>query len=526
MTRIIITIALVASTSLFAQPAYQTTPDWVSDDRPVSTGAALVDLDRDGWVDLVVSNGNDIARQSVAVYYNFGDGTLPPTPDWESEDRAYNGHLDIADVNGDGWPDVAVARLGAGSQNGTAARVFLNNMGTLSDHPDWESTEIANAFHVAFGDMNNDGRPDLAVATSWPYADPDAFANYVYLNVDGQLETDASWESDDTRGYVGVVWVDADGDGWLDLVFSGSNNDTWLYPNEGGALATTATWRTTDNPAQFGLMVTHGDVNGDGVRELFVTDNTQLYAGSGRFRQYNGVSGGYFATAPSWSFYGGYGSAIALVDVNADGLLDVATGAWWDSVRLFMNTGAGPAVLPHWSSSVSSVIEKIAFGDVDRDGLRYPTDRFAMRARPGQRLFELSHQPVERIESIVADGVALTSNQYTYDRTHGWVTVGVDASAEVRVAYVYSRKPDMAVTNWETTAGNHLYINTNAAAAFGDLDGDGVVTLEDYPDFANCLGGPGTAIESGCEPADSDLDGDADLADLARFTWALCVNDG
>ena len=51
----------------------------------VSTGAGLVDLDRDGWLDLVVANGNDMALQRLAVYYNRGDGTLPQTPDWQSE---------------------------------------------------------------------------------------------------------------------------------------------------------------------------------------------------------------------------------------------------------------------------------------------------------------------------------------------------------------------------------------------------------------------------------------------------------
>ncbi len=88
-----------------AQTPYHTTPDWTSADHEVSTGGALVDLDLDGWLDLVVSNGNDMAQQHVAVYYNQGDGTFPSWPDWESDDFAYNGHLDVADVNGDGLND-------------------------------------------------------------------------------------------------------------------------------------------------------------------------------------------------------------------------------------------------------------------------------------------------------------------------------------------------------------------------------------------------------------------------------------
>ena len=153
----------LAAGSVHAQEPFDSNPNWVSTDTQVSTGAALVDLDRDGWLDLVVANGNDISLQHLAVYYNRGDGTLPQTPDWQSDDTAYNGHLDVADVNGDGWPDVAVAVLGRFSTVGHAAKLYLNNQGVLSSTPDWQSDETSHAFGCAFGDVNNDGRPDLAV---------------------------------------------------------------------------------------------------------------------------------------------------------------------------------------------------------------------------------------------------------------------------------------------------------------------------------------------------------------------------
>ena len=47
----------------------------------------------------------------VNVYYNNGDGTLPTTASWQSNDFGYNGHLDIADVNGDGNIDIIDALM-------------------------------------------------------------------------------------------------------------------------------------------------------------------------------------------------------------------------------------------------------------------------------------------------------------------------------------------------------------------------------------------------------------------------------
>jgi hypothetical protein len=135
----------------------------------------------------------------------------------------------VADVNGDGWPDVAVSHLGEFNTFEPIAKLYLNNEGTLSSLPDWSAHIDGNAFGVDFGDMNNDGRPDLAVGTGWAYSPQRFYHNYVYLNVDGMLESTASWVSDDLNHYQGVLWVDGNEDGWLDLVGIGIGQQTKLY---------------------------------------------------------------------------------------------------------------------------------------------------------------------------------------------------------------------------------------------------------------------------------------------------------
>ncbi len=51
----------------------------------------------------------------------------------------------------------------------------------------------------------------------------------------------------------------------------------------------------------------------------------------------------------------------------------------------------------------------------------------------------------------------------------------------------------------------------------GDLDGDGFVTLTDWSLFEPCITGPEGLVGAGCDCADSDVDGDVDLDDLAVF---------
>jgi len=452
-------------------PPYSPIPDWVSNDPHYSTGAALADINNDGWFDLVVSDGNDMQKGHLKVYYNDGNGSLSKTADWQSSDVGYNGHLDVADVNGDGWLDVAVAYLGTGSSFGPVARVYLNNNGVLSSLPNWNADLIGNAFGVAFGDVNNDGRPDLAVATGWSYTPQHNYHNLVYLNIGGNLESSPSWQSSDTNTYMGAHWVDADNDGWLDLAYIGYKKQTQIYRNLGGTLETTASWQTTDSLNQDGIMLTSGDVNSDEKKDLFATDNTQL-GGSGLFKQYDGLSQGFFETTFSWNYYGNMGSAVALADVNYDNKLDLATGGWWDYTRIFLNDGTGLPTTPSWTSAGTSVIEKIVFGNVGPTFDEYNLNE-VFTPNGNQRLFYLSNQNIQKINSVKVDGVTLDFSEYTYSREHAWVTIGITPTSAVEINYNFSKSLDMVITNWDSNIGNYLYYNKLNMVLTPDLESHG-----------------------------------------------------
>jgi hypothetical protein len=438
-------------------PVYLSSPDWISSNPHYSTGGAMADINQDGWLDLVVSDGNDMAQGKVHVYLNNGNGALPTTSSWQSTDIAYNGHLDIADVNGDGWPDVAVAYLGTSSSFAPIARLYLNNNGILSSTADWSANINGNAFGVAFGDMNNDGRPDLAIATGWSYSPQHPYQNYVYLNSNGMLSATPSWSSSDMNHYHGALWVDADHDGWLDLAYIGQGVQTQIYRNIGGTLTPTAFWQTSDSALQDGLMLATGDVNNDGNLDLFTTDNTQL-GGSGQFKQYLGLATGFFQTTASWTYYEGYGSAVAVADVNHDSFPDLATGGWWDNTRIFMNTGSALPITPTWNSGGTSVVEKIIFGNIGPlKNERTTTTSFT--GTGSQHLFYLPHQNIQFIQSVLNDGIILTPDEYTYSRVDGWLCVATAPTIVLDVCYNYSNSLDMAITNWDSTIGNYLYYN-------------------------------------------------------------------
>ena len=51
----------------------------------------------------------------------------------------------------------------------------------------------------------------------------------------------------------------------------------------------------------------------------------------------------------------------------------------------------------------------------------------------------------------------------------------------------------------------------------GDFNGDGFTDLVDYQSFKTCISGPDNDTNMMCEPADTDMDGDVDLIDIATL---------
>jgi hypothetical protein len=267
-------------------------------------------------------------------------------------------------------------------------------------------------------------------------------------------------------------------------------------------------------------MIAAGDVTGDGRRDLFIADNNQLI-GSGRFRQYNGLLVGMFSTTANWTYNEGYCSAVALADVDADGKLDLVTGAWWDNLRIFLNTGTGFGTTQSWRSNVTPVTEKIIFGDIDKNGLRTLTQTYSP-VPAGQHLFYLPQQPIQEFVAVVADGQPLTPSQYTFSREFGWLTVGLNIASDLAVTYTVSCKLDMAVTTWDPDIGNYVFISRLMVP--GDANCDGHVDFDDINPFVSMLTGTYSQEFPDCDglfSCDFDHNGVVDFDDINPFVAAL-----
>jgi len=458
---VISSILFIFIITIHPQVPFNTTPDWTSTDiSSVSTGGAFADIDQDGWLDFIVANGNDISRQKLAVYYNDGTGNFPTTPNWQSSDIDYHGHLDVGDVNADGYPDVAVSVYigAAGFSQPGKVKLYINNAGTLSSNPDWISHDAVYTFSCAFGDADGDGDLDLAVSGGESYNNnPEQLR--IYYNNGGMLDSLPNWKSQSSIYSYDVNWADFDNDGDLDVVFAGESYPNRIFENFGDSISTTPTWQSTD-ASQYANSLFVGDINNDGFIDLAISDNSQL-GGSGKFKLYQNNQGT-MNTTPFWtSSFSGYGSGIMLADIDNDLDLDLLTGGWWQPCRIYLNTNGNFNTNPDYTSTSSSVVEAIVCGDVYKDALHEVQESFISDGT--QKLFYLPRTPLQQLKKVIVGADTLLYHDYCYDLECGWISLKNQPDSGINVTFEadISWDLDMGITNWDQNKGNYLFYNNS-----------------------------------------------------------------
>ncbi|MBI4160860.1 MAG: CRTAC1 family protein [Acidobacteria bacterium] len=387
------------------------------------SGAAFVDFDGDGRLDVYLVNGSRLGgfppgrEPRDRLYRNLGGGRFQDVTDRAGLGDPEWGHgVSWGDYDNDGDPDLYVTNWGPN-------RLYRNN-------GDGTFTDVARAAGVddrgwgtssAFADYDNDGDLDLYVANyirfdpeRTPRPGENRFCRYMGLDVmcgprGLEGETDRLYRNDGNGrftditaaagmhmepGYygLGVVWGDIDADGDLDLYVANDSEPNLLYRNDGDGTFTDVGYASgvALNEAgreQAGMGVDFGDYDNDLDLDLFVTnfsqDTNTLYEnlGGGRFADRTSLRNLGASSLP----YLGWGTAF--FDPDNDGFLDlfIANGHVYSGIdrlgigttypeknQLFRNLGgrrfaevtdaAGPGL------QVERVSRGAAFGDYDDDG--------------------------------------------------------------------------------------------------------------------------------------------------------------
>lgn len=385
-------------------------------------GAAWMDYNNDGRLDLLVVNGSTVEKLArggdllAALYRNDGNGRFTDvTAPAGLSKTAWGMGVCVADYDNDGYDDAYITaygndalyrNLGDGSFRDVAEKAGIRE-------PGWSTG-------CAFGDYDRDGDVDLYVANyvamdvhKTPTRGVNSFCQYMGMNVlcgprglpggadhlyrnngNGSF-TDVSEPAgirDPGHYGFGVLFTDFDDDGWPDIYVANDSTPNFLFHNQHNgtfkeiALEAGAAF-SEEGRAQAGMGVDAGDYDNDGDLDIFVTnfsqDTNTLYRNNGdsTFTVETYPAGLGESSIP----YMAWGTG--LVDFDNDGWLDIfiANGHIYPEIdryplgstylekrQLYQNRGNGRFLEVTQQVGGELLVEKssraAAFADYDDDG--------------------------------------------------------------------------------------------------------------------------------------------------------------
>jgi hypothetical protein len=456
---------------------------------PVSV--AVADLDRDGDLDIVSANA---ATNNVTIWYATAPGAFSPAPSVVLGGAGITdgpSSVAIGDLDGDGKPDIACANLA-----GNSLSVFLQLpaggfLGTPTFTLATSGFPIAPS-HLEITDVNGDGWRDLVAsdggndltAWMWQPANSRFSPQPIVLGSGGSLASPTS-----------VVAADFDGDGNVDLAATnGGGNDVAVFQQIGGAsydlaAADVVLGSPVVTPNLAGIAV--GDLDGDGKLDI-VSANP----GSNTLTIFEQLSPSVFASDPAAVLGSAADTngprAVVAVDLNGDGLLDIASAnAVGGTIAIFLQDPVdgfhADADFVLGAGLIGAPVA-IAAGDFDGDGRMD-----LVTANSTGNSLAVFLQPAGGFASVTP--VILGSGATTKNPSHV-VAVDVDRDGDLDLVCVNTAGNDIAVFlnpgNGAFPAAPSFVLGSAAttpsprAVAVGDLDGDG------DPDIAVAVGGNST----------------------------------
>ena len=289
------------------------------------------DLNGDGFPDLVAVNSSiNSPHGTISVLLNngkAGNGTFATAATYTVGRLPYQAA--IGDLNGDGYPDLAVTNYGAN----TVSILYGSKAGTFIAGPTLPTG--AEPYGVAIGDFEHNGRPGVAVSCFgvdmlyvFPNSGNGTFGTpYMYSTGAGPMTLVTGDFNRD--GKLDIVVANATGNAKNPTPTTSGNNVSFFAGNGDGSFQAGVISPSLNFPDS----IAAGDVNGDGILDIVgVAPNynaveVTLGKGDGTFgTTAQRAAGEFTAKQQPW--------ALVLGDFNNDGQLDIVTANTYNQVNI------------------------------------------------------------------------------------------------------------------------------------------------------------------------------------------------
>jgi len=319
--------------------------------------AAVADLNKDGLPDLILCpNDNWVtSRRQMLIFWGGKDG-------W-TQRRVSNlitvapRALQVADVNGDGWPDIIVlngTRWDTDDGPESVVRIYWGSSKSFS-HDNYKDIVVPRSRDLKVEDLDGDGKPDLAVLAS----DDGRLLIYWNNGITGSGEFPQPSNVDlktETTSALALAHSLKQGGGTDFYLSGGRKEKIGRDPTTGeerfrysGVVYLAAkgprAWESPKliaTPPASSMQV--ADLNADGRPDIILTDSS-LAKESVRILW--GDAEGMFGERLPTVLPVSYASAVAVADLDGDGLLDLVVGVnksqetYEASSRVFYGDGTG-----------------------------------------------------------------------------------------------------------------------------------------------------------------------------------------
>ncbi|MFA7420101.1 MAG: FG-GAP-like repeat-containing protein [Melioribacteraceae bacterium] len=286
----------------------------------LDVGVVVGDIDESGSDDLLVTNldgANSLYMNNGKGYFKYSTDLLDlNSPMFRSEGAG------LADINNDGLLDLFMTSYLSTN------RLFLNKNGVKFKEITKESGVNSNwgSISSSFGDINNDGLPDLYVC-NW------MGPNKLFLNKGKGLFEDITYKSGTSCGPLkrsnSAIFADFNNDGMLDLFVGNRGSGNKYFTNKGSGKFADETITANLNQKFLTYGAAAGDFDYNGWIDLAITDSSGVHLIMNTGLQKNGSI--FFAENNNGirikdERFKGYNTGVALLDLDLDHDLDMVVG--------------------------------------------------------------------------------------------------------------------------------------------------------------------------------------------------------
>ncbi len=474
---------------------------------------AILDVDVDGDLDLVITNGTD---NTVSIMLNDGSGGYSSGSTVAT--GSYPTSIASGDFDNQNGMDFVVTNY-----TDSGIRVYLNNgSGSFSTA---NYTAGSGTVDAAVADFDGDGYLDIAVHNR------SAGNEQIFLN-DGDGTFTSAGTVSTTTNMTRIFAADIDSDNDIDIISGGSGYGLYTALNNGDGTFATAT--ATSIPSHDAEFV---DLNGDDYLDLVVSDKS-----SNEVSVHLSNGNGTFGSATNYTVSNAYD--LSIVDYNGDGDMDIiAINYDGTSGQVLKNNGSGTFTTGQ-TFDVGATPDRMEFADLNEDGqmdfVSVARTEDAISINYGTEYVEVSSfTPTENaIDVSSTANITATFNDDMDSGTFTDSTVLISGSNSglISGAFTYDGPSKTMTFNPDNAFKAGEKINVTFSTGIKNSNGSALTIPTQFTITAEASGAGyfSYAVESSVFPnyvsslfgADLDGDGDQDMVGLNNLYMSVRINDG